>query len=87
MKFAVRPVGVVVAVYSEDPLAEALLRAVGGPGVTRRASHVEPAEDGSGWTADLTPVGGPVLEGYARRSEALKAEVAWLDENVGRLAL
>lgn len=50
-----------------------------GPGETRRASHVEPCE--GGWSADLVPVGGPVLGPFAKRSEALAAEVRWLEEN------
>jgi len=45
-----------------------------------RASHVEPCE--SGWSADMSPVGGPVLTGFTKRSQALAAEVAWLEENV-----
>jgi hypothetical protein len=45
-----------------------------------RASHVEPDAEGR-WLADLRPVGGPVLGPFARRSEALGAEVAWLEEN------
>lgn len=44
----------------------------------RRASHVEPTEDGR-WTADMSPVGGGVLGPFDRRSEALAAEVAWLE--------
>ncbi len=47
----------------------------------RRASHVEPA-GGTTWTADLTPVGGPVLGPFAVRSEAITAEVAWLRLNL-----
>lgn len=47
-----------------------------GQAVTRRASHVEP--DGSGWTADMSPVGGPKLGPFSTRSEALAEEVAWL---------
>ena len=43
-----------------------------------RASHVEP--DGSGrWHADLSPVQGPVLGPFDRRSEALAAEREWLE--------
>jgi hypothetical protein len=43
----------------------------------RRASHVEPTEQGQ-WQADLSPVGGPVLGPFMLRSEALAAEVEWL---------
>ena len=43
----------------------------------RRGSHVEPTPDGR-WTADLSPVGGPVLGPFLKRSEALSAEVDWL---------
>jgi hypothetical protein len=43
-----------------------------------RGSHVEP--DGSGqWHADLSPVSGPRLGPFDRRSEALAAETRWLD--------
>ncbi len=44
----------------------------------RRASTVEPDRDGR-WHADLGPVFGPVLGPFAARSEALDAEVAWLE--------
>jgi hypothetical protein len=30
----------------------------------------------------MSPVGGPVLTGFTKRSQALSAEVAWLEENV-----
>jgi len=46
----------------------------------QRGSHVEPTADGK-WTADLSPVNGPVLGPFATRSEALDAEVAWLLAN------
>lgn len=42
-----------------------------------RGSHVEPDETGQ-WLADLAPVSGPRIGPFARRSEALSAEVAWL---------
>lgn len=45
----------------------------------RRGSHVEPDESGSGWTADLSPVGGPTLGPFDLRSAALNAEVQWLE--------
>ena len=47
----------------------------------RRASHVEPTPDGF-WTADLSPVGGPVLGPFPKRSEALDAERRWIDAHV-----
>ena len=53
------------------------LHALGVP-MIRRASHVEPATDGC-WHADLSPVGGPMLGPFERRSEALDAERAWLE--------
>lgn len=43
-----------------------------------RGSHVEPTEVGL-WTADLSPVGGPLLGPFATRSEALAAEHEWLE--------
>lgn len=45
-----------------------------------RGSHVEPTSDGR-WTADLSPVDGPILGPFANRSEALEAEAEWLDAN------
>lgn len=45
-----------------------------------RGSHVEPDDQGQ-WWADMAPRDGPRLGPYARRSEALQAEVAWLEAN------
>ena len=54
-----------------------------GKVLAQRASHVEPESDGSGWFVDLSPVGGPRLDGFSKRQEALDAEVAWLyDHNI-----
>jgi hypothetical protein len=64
----------------DDDTAELLAKA--GEVRTVRASHVEPsgyARNGrQAWTADLQPVGGPVLGPYASRTAALAAEVRWL---------
>ena len=65
--------GTLAAVYTDTLDLDVLGRAR-----IERASHVEPTPDGT-WTADLSPVSGPVLGPYARRSEALAAEVAWLE--------
>ena len=48
-----------------------------GSSTTKRASHVEPA--GNKWTADLSPVDGPVLGPYDTRAEALYWEVDYLE--------
>ena len=56
---------------------------------TKRASHVEPSRvrkgmtELSAWTADMSPVGGPILGPFSFRYEALKAERDWLREERG----
>ena len=47
----------------------------------KRASHVEPTENGM-WTADMSPVNGPILGPFETRTIALQAEVEWLKENI-----
>ena len=64
--------GIVRCVY-----AEALDLSVLGSLIITRASHIEPDAQGQ-WWSDLSPVEGPRLGPYGRRSEALAAEVAWL---------
>lgn len=51
-----------------------------GQASIRRVSHVEPTRDGQ-WTADLSPVDGPLLGPYRLRRQALDAEVEWLRNN------
>lgn len=60
----------------DDDVAEALASL--GPRATRRASHVEP--EGDTWSVDMTPVGGPKVDGFRRREDALRQEVVWLEE-------
>jgi hypothetical protein len=67
--------GTVRGIYSE----QIDLAALGQARITR-ASHVEPDAEGR-WLADLSPVGGPTFGPFDRRSEALEAEVYWLEEN------
>jgi hypothetical protein len=65
--------GGIKCVYGEAiPLQEL------GDMAIRRASHVEPDSQGR-WWADLAPVGGPSLGPFDRRSQALDAEIAWLE--------
>ena len=73
MQLVIAPDGTVRSVYDEQIDLAAL-----GPPAIARASHVEPGGDGA-WHADLSPVAGPVLGPFARRSEALAAERAWLE--------
>jgi hypothetical protein len=68
--------GDVTCLYSEAIDLSAL-----GKLTILRASHVEPNVEGF-WRADLGPVGGPSLGPFARRSEALAAEAAWLEEHL-----
>ena len=44
----------------------------------RRASHVEPDDQGR-WCVDLSPIGGPRLASFPLRSQALDAERDWLE--------
>ena len=62
-----------------DDAARGLLEL--GPGQIRRASMVEPSPSG-GWTADLSPVQGPILGPFPTRGEALAAERAYLETSV-----
>ena len=73
MQIIIEPDGTARCIYGE----EIDLAAIGSPTITR-ASHVEPDQQGR-WLADMGPVGGPVLSGFAHRSDALSAEHAWLE--------
>ena len=65
--------GTVRALYSELIDLSAL-----GSVTIRRASHVEPDDLGR-WWAHLSPVHGPTLGPFDRRSDALAAEADWLE--------
>ncbi len=73
MQLRVDPDGSVRCVY-----AEAIDLSLLGSVSIRRAGRVEPDRTGS-WWADLKVLGGPRLGPYSRRSEALKAEAAWVE--------
>jgi hypothetical protein len=80
MQLFITPHGTVVCIYSE-----ALdLTPLGSLSITR-ASHVEPDRQGR-WQADLSPVGGPLLGEFRTRSEALAAEIAWLQQHLPRIS-
>ena len=75
MQMVIEPGGRIRCLYEE-----AIVLAMLGPPVIRRGSHVEPTADGQ-WLCDLLPVSGPVLGPFGSRSQALTAEVAWLESN------
>ena len=75
MQLIVTPRGEVRCLYSEQLDLSALGRLS-----IHRASHVEPGDNGI-WYADLAPVNGPRLGPFDRRSDALQAEVAWLESH------
>ena len=75
MNLIITPSGCVRCVYGET----INLHSLGTPDI-RRGSHVEPTDDGQ-WTADMSPVDGPMLGPFVARSSALHAETAWLDRH------
>ena len=76
MTLVVAPDGSALALYDEAIDLAAL-----GDLTIRRASRVEPDALGR-WTADLGPVGGPILGPFPLRSEALAAEAAWIESRL-----
>lgn len=75
MELIIDPKGIIRAVYGETIHLPCL-------GITeiRRASCVEPDSNGQ-WTADLAPIGGPILGPFICRSSALDAEINWLHQH------
>lgn len=73
MQILVQPDGQLRCVYDESINLAAI-----GQLTIRRGSHVEPDDDGR-WVAHLAPVDGPMLGPFQNRSEALAAEVQWLE--------
>ena len=73
MQLLIETTGAVRCIYDEAIALAAL-----GTLDIRRGSHVEP--DGAGrWMVDLSPVQGPQLGPFQRRSEALAAETSWIE--------
>ena len=75
MRILIEPDGSATAIYGEAIDLTKL-----GEVAIRRASTVEPDERGR-WWVDLSPVGGPTLGPYLRRSVAIASEVRWLEDN------
>ena len=75
MQLIIDDVGTIRCLYGE----EINLSSLGGMTIVR-GSHVEPDENGQ-WLADMSPVSGPILGPFHRRSQALAAEARWLETN------
>lgn len=73
MHLIIQPNGCVRCLYGEQLDLRSL-----GQLTIERGSHVEPNSHGQ-WMADLSPVGGPLLGPFDLRTEALTAEVHWLE--------
>jgi len=73
------PAGSVHCLYGEQIDLSSL-----GEVTIRRASFVEP--DDHCWYADLSPVGGPTLGPFLLRSQALQAELDWLEQHLTTLS-
>jgi len=71
MQLLISAAGQVTSLYDESIDLTTL-----GPLAITRASHVEPDAEGR-WRARI--IDGPTLGPFARRSEALAAEAAWLN--------
>ena len=75
MQLIITGTGMIRCLYGEEiPLASL------GRLEIRRASTIEPDAEGR-WWADLALCGGPQVGPYPRRSNALEAEAAWLEEH------
>lgn len=78
MNLYFRPDGSAQCLYAEDIALGAL-----GQLDIKRASHVEPDPTHPGtWYIDLSPVGGPRVDGFASRAAALAAEERWLNQKM-----
>jgi hypothetical protein len=75
LELIINPCGDIRCIYDETLDLSSL-----GKIRIERASHVEPTADGQ-WRADLSPVNGPEFGPYPLRSEALRAELDWLEQH------
>ena len=75
MQVVIQPNGTIRCLYDENIDLSSFGRLS-----IRRASHVEPDAVGQ-WFADLSPLEGPILGPFPRRSDALTAESHWIAAN------
>jgi hypothetical protein len=75
MTLLITPAGNTISLHSDDFDFTRI-----GAARIQRASNVEPCDQG--WQADLSPVNGPILGPYAKRRQALQAEIDWIERNL-----
>jgi hypothetical protein len=80
MELVISPNGNVHCLYDESLELSTL-----GRMTIRRASRVEPTADCQ-WMADLSALSGPVLGPFLLRSDALTAEVGWIEDHWSLIA-
>lgn len=80
-RIVIRKDGTIVGIYSDEIPFREIAAQLGGGLSIKRASHVEPRDDGR-WEADLSPSQGPMLGPFDLRQQALAAEVEWLRDNM-----
>ena len=73
--------GLLMFIYDDELHA---LQGLGNAQIAR-ASHVEPTP--LGWTADMSPSGGGLLGPFAKRTEAIGAEVNWIERSLKSLVM
>lgn len=79
MKIKINPDGTINILYTEDICMEEL----GKVDSIKRLFHVEPTQDNKWIAAANTGTSECVILGpFDKRSEALDAEVAWIEDNV-----
>ena len=78
MVIAIKPDGTMQFIY-KDEMARIIKK---GNAKIKRASYVEPKENK--WTANLSPLKGPILGPFPLRKTALQEEEKWIQQNVLR---
>ena len=75
MILSISPQGDIRGIYTDNfPWLEL------GKALVQRASNVEPDHLGL-WWADLSLSNGPKIGPFARRADAIAAEIAWLEKH------
>ena len=77
MKIRINPDGTAVMIYTVD----IDIAALGNLQSITRASLIEPTNRNQ-WAADMRPIGGPVIGAFDKRSDALTAEIYWIEKYI-----